>query len=63
VRPEAISAADVDARLGPRGRGVRELFERADRWTYAGGRALPPDELERWRRTARHELETWKEVA
>ncbi len=62
VPAEAISAADVSSRLGPRGRQVREIFERADGWTYGGGRR-PPADLEHWRRIAAEELEGLQEVA
>jgi len=62
VPPEAISAADVESRLGSRGQQVRALFEQADRCTY-GGAGRSPANLEHWRQVAAHELDALKEVA
>ncbi|HXU63133.1 MAG TPA: BatD family protein [Polyangia bacterium] len=61
VPPDAISAADVERRLGPRGGQVRALFEQADRCAYGGRR--PPTDLEHWRQVAARELDALKEVA
>jgi hypothetical protein len=63
VAAEAISAADVEARLGARGERLRELFEQADRCTYGGDSRSTPENLERWRRVAAEELEALEEVA
>jgi hypothetical protein len=45
---EAIGAIDVAHRLGPRGAQIREIFERADRVSYAGTRATVEPDLEHW---------------
>ncbi len=62
IPAEAISAADVETRLGARGERVREIFEQADRCAYGGGARSVAD-LERWRRVAAEELEGLEEVA
>ncbi len=48
---DAISTADVIARLAPGGERIREVFERADRLTYAGGGAVTHEDLEQLART------------
>ena len=60
---EAISAVDVDRRLGASGQGVREIFERADAWSYGRGARPPAGALEHWRDVAARELDALKEVA
>jgi hypothetical protein len=50
VRPETITAADVERRLGDEGAEIRDLFDRADHIKYAhhdGAESLAS--LERWR--------------
>jgi hypothetical protein len=46
--PEAIAAADVVQRLGPRGDRIRDIFEQADRHSYAGAHAAAGGDLEQW---------------
>jgi hypothetical protein len=46
--PEAIASADVTRHLGTRGNGIRDIFERADRYSYAGARAAATGDLEQW---------------
>jgi len=57
VAPEAITAADVTARLGERGRAIREVFEQADQISYAHGIATPTA-LDRWRAIVDAQLAT-----
>ena len=57
VPSDAIDAADVVSRLGPRGDRIRELFERADRLTYSGGRADTRDDLKHWQAVVSDELQ------
>jgi hypothetical protein len=50
VRPESITAADVDRRLGENGAEIRDLFDRADHIKYAHHDvAESPASLEQWR--------------
>jgi hypothetical protein len=50
VRPETITAADVEQRLGEDGAEIRDLFDRADHIKYAHHDvAESPASLERWR--------------
>jgi hypothetical protein len=50
VRPETITAADVERRLGGEGAEIRDLFDRADHIKYAHHDvAESPASLERWR--------------
>ncbi|MES1210584.1 MAG: BatD family protein, partial [Pseudomonadota bacterium] len=60
---EAISAVDVDRRLGDRGQRVRDIFERAEACAY--GRSGPPRtvDLQQWRDLTVRELDALKEVA
>ncbi|HXJ21780.1 MAG TPA: hypothetical protein VMT03_16265 [Polyangia bacterium] len=48
VPPEAIASTDVARRLGPSGDGIREVFDRADRLSYAGNRTEADLDLEPW---------------
>ncbi|HVT08526.1 MAG TPA: BatD family protein [Polyangia bacterium] len=61
--PAAISAADVSRRLGDKGQGVREIFERADACAYGRSGRPAPQDLQRWRDVAARELDALKEVA
>jgi hypothetical protein len=54
VLPEAVTAADVTAHLGPRGDAIRSVFERADSVTYA--RDVSTEPLDHWRTVVRTEL-------
>jgi hypothetical protein len=56
VPSEAIAAADVTTRLGPRGERIHEVFERADRLTYAGTPAVASDDLRYWQGLVSDEL-------
>ncbi|HEX4403746.1 MAG TPA: BatD family protein, partial [Polyangia bacterium] len=60
--PDAISAADIDARLGEKGARLRGVFEQADRLSYAGGTATPGKDLDRWRGVVLAELRTLEEA-
>ena len=57
VPSDAIDAADVVSRLGPRGDRIRDLFERADRLTYSGGRPDTHDDLKHWQAVVSDELQ------
>ena len=56
VPPDAVAAADVASRLGERGERIREVFERADRFTYSRARSAAPDDLNRWQKLISDEL-------
>jgi hypothetical protein len=65
IPADAIATADVVSRLGPRGEGIRDVFEHADRLTYAGGATAKPREdprdqrdLNDWQRLILDELRT-----
>jgi hypothetical protein len=60
VPSQAIAAADVATRLGGRGDRICEVFERADRLTYAGGQSAGPDDLEHWQSQISDELGAWE---
>nr|MBA3458990.1 BatD family protein [Deltaproteobacteria bacterium] len=55
IAPDAVTAADVDARLGARGAAIRSVFEHADGVEYAPGIASKQP-LDHWRRIVREEL-------
>jgi len=48
VAPQSIGLEDIDARLGPDGQDVHQLFARADEVTYSGGNVDTAD-LEHWK--------------
>jgi hypothetical protein len=54
IAPEAVTAADVAAHLGPRS-GAQSIFEHADNVAYAHGRDTSHS-LEQWRGIVRAEL-------
>jgi len=56
IPSDAVSTADVIARLGPGGERIREVFERADRLTYAGGGAVIREDLSSWPRLISEDL-------
>jgi hypothetical protein len=56
VPSDAIAAADVASRLGPRGERIREVFERADRAAYSRGRSSPNEDLNHWQSLISDEL-------
>jgi len=67
VPAEAIAAADVVSRLGPRGVRIHDVFERADRVAYAGTIGAPtepsadrsaPSDLNGWQSLILDELRT-----
>jgi hypothetical protein len=53
--PESITLADIKARMGDRGEGIREIFETADAVTYSG-RTFTQEELLRFRDVVMREL-------
>jgi hypothetical protein len=56
ISPDAVTAADVSARMGERGERIRAVLEQADRVTY--GSSLPNDTpLDTWDTIVRAELE------
>ncbi len=55
IAPEAVTAADVQARLGEQGAAIRTVFEHADQITYAGDVATP-EPLDHWRTVVRDQL-------
>ena len=61
--PAAISAADVERRLGAGGQRVRDIFARADACAYGKSGRPPAGALEQWRDAAARELDALKEVA
>ena len=56
IPSDAIAAADVATRLGPPGERIHEVFERADRLTYAGGTSAAGEDLNYWRGLVTDEL-------
>ncbi len=56
IPSDAIAAADVATRLGPPGERIHEVFERADRSTYAGGNAAASEDLDYWQGLVTDEL-------
>ena len=56
IPSDAIAAADVATRLGPPGERIHEVFERADRLTYAGGSSPASEDLNYWRGLVTDEL-------
>jgi hypothetical protein len=57
VRPETITAADVERRMGDDGIAIRELFDRADHIKYAHHDAAEtPASFERWRSVVDEQL-------
>ena len=52
VAPQSIELEDVDARLGPDGQDVHQLFARADEANYSGGNVDTAD-LEHWKQVVR----------
>ncbi len=56
IPSDAIAAADVATRLGPPGERIHEVFERADRLTYAGGTSAASEDLNYWRGLVTDEL-------
>jgi hypothetical protein len=56
IPSDAIAAADVATRLGPPGERIHEVFERADRLTYAGGSSAASEDLNYWQGLVTDEL-------
>jgi hypothetical protein len=56
IPSDAIAAADVATRLGPPGERIYEVFERADRLTYAGGNSPASEDLTYWQGLVTDEL-------
>ncbi|HVZ88639.1 MAG TPA: BatD family protein [Polyangia bacterium] len=56
IPSEAIAAADVGRRLGPPGGRIQEVFEHADRLTYAGRPPAASEDLSYWQRLVSEEL-------
>lgn len=55
VAPQNIGLEDIDARLGPDGNDVRQLFARADEATYSGCKVDTAD-LEHWKQVVLRQL-------
>ena len=56
IPSDAIAAADVATRLGPPGERIHEVFERADRLTYAGSNSTASEDLNYWQGLVTDEL-------
>jgi len=57
MRPEAITVADIESRLGEAGVNARMIFEMADQAMYSDLN-LGVDDLQQWRQAVMSELET-----
>ncbi|HEY1550850.1 MAG TPA: BatD family protein [Kofleriaceae bacterium] len=57
VAPDAITAHDVDLRMGTRGETIRAVFEHADDVSY-GNASIDDEPLDHWRAVVRTELST-----
>ena len=60
MRPEAITLAEVDARLNGRGEGVRSVFQMADAVNYSGQQRAPSD-FRDWKARVHAELKKLKD--
>ena len=56
IPSDAIAAADVARRLGPPGERIHQVFERADRLTYARGTSAAGEDLNFWQGLVTDEL-------
>ncbi len=56
IPSDAIATIDVATRLGPPGERIHEVFERADRLTYAGGTSAAGEDLNYWQGLISEEL-------
>lgn len=59
VRPESITAADVQSRLGDDGEPICELFDHADHVKYTH-HVDDPESLHRWRAVVDSQLKKWE---